>query len=165
MSSREVPLQEVSVYVLLVEHSLDARGSCLFSFRCWDRDVSFLFVHSLFCACDLLCRTWRVPECLCARDVSDVLVCAANMFDSMSVCLRFACEQMSDGSVQDGHKVLSARKRLGMVGVLAVVAGTAVFFNAEEQAAEAKIWDSEMAGDLCMDILTYMSSSCGRREH
>lgn len=55
---------------------------------------------------------------------------------------------MSDGTVQDGHKVLSARKRLGMVGVLAVVAGTAVFFNAEEQAAEAKIWDSEMAGYL-----------------
>lgn len=57
-------------------------------------------------------------------------------------------EQMQDGQVQDGHKVLSARKRLGMVGVLAVVAGTAVFFNAEEQAAEAKIWDSEMAGKL-----------------
>ena len=54
--------------------------------------------------------------------------------------------QMGDGQVQDGHKVLSARKRLGMVGVLAVVAGTAVFFNAEEQAAEAKIWDTEMAG-------------------
>ena len=53
---------------------------------------------------------------------------------------------MPDGQVQDGPKVLSARKRLGMVGVLAVVAGTAVFFNAEEQAAEAKIWDSEMAG-------------------
>jgi len=55
-------------------------------------------------------------------------------------------QEMQDGQVQDGHKVLSARKRLGMVGVLAVVAGTAVFFNAEEQAAEAKIWDSEMAG-------------------
>lgn len=137
-------------------------GSCLLSLRCWDRDVSLLFVHSLFCA------TWRVPECLCARVVSDVLVCSANISDSLlrvSACLPFACEQMSDGSVQDGHKVLSARKRLGMVGVLAVVAGTAVFFNAEEQAAEAKIWDSEMAGDLCMHILTYMSSSCGRGVH
>lgn len=61
--------------------------------------------------------------------------------------------QMAEGQVQDGHKVLSARKRLGMVGVLAVVAGTAVFFNAEEQAAEAKIWDSEMAGTHCLFLL------------
>jgi len=57
---------------------------------------------------------------------------------------------MTDGQVQDGHRVLSARKRMGMVGVLAVVAGTAVFFNAEEQAAEAKIWDSEMAGSSAL---------------
>lgn len=55
-------------------------------------------------------------------------------------------QEMSDGAVGDGHKVLSANKRMGMVGVLAVVACTAVFFNAEEQAAEAKIWDREMAG-------------------
>lgn len=39
-----------------------------------------------------------------------------------------------------------------MVGVLAVVAGTAIFFNAEEQAAEAKIWDSEMAGHAYLFI-------------
>jgi len=61
-------------------------------------------------------------------------------------------EQIQDGQVHDGHKVLSARKRLGMVGVLAVVAGTAIFFNAEEQAAEAKIWDSEMAGHAYLFI-------------
>jgi hypothetical protein len=54
---------------------------------------------------------------------------------------------MADGAVGDGHKVLSANKRMGMVGVLAVVACTAIFFNAEEQAAEAKIWDREMAGE------------------
>ena len=54
--------------------------------------------------------------------------------------------QMHDGRPDDPKNVLSAPKRLGMVGVLAVVAGTAVFFNAEEQAAEASIWDREMAG-------------------
>ena len=42
-------------------------------------------------------------------------------------------------------EAVSAPKRMGMVGVLAVVAGTAVFFNAEEQAVEAKIWDREMS--------------------
>ena len=66
--------------------------------------------------------------------------------DCVYILSLFGLSQMADGQVQDGHRVLSARKRLGMVGVLAVVAGTAVFFNAEEQAAEMKIWDNELAG-------------------
>merc|ERR1712216_1088247 len=70
--------------------------------------------------------------------------------DSMSREDEVPLQEMHDGLPETAPRskkfeAVSAPKRMGMVGVLAVVAGTAVFFNAEEQAVEAKIWDREMS--------------------
>ena len=43
-----------------------------------------------------------------------------------------------------GHKIISTRNRMGMVGFLAVLAGMAIVFSAEEGFVEEKTWSNEM---------------------